>query len=1034
MSGLPRRAKQKPNVVIEDELSTFFNTSESETDDSGDDEWEPERKVINSKKVPASGASKPKKEKMVKEKTVKETAKKTPGRPRKAVQKADNLSPIINQEFTCSEPSASENAYAFENALAKPCTEQMMKQERLSIAISDKDDLQDSQSELKDVKMKPTPKKPMAKKPTTPRQRKPKAVKVKKESKNLNSNEFPSTSTQQNEMNIKEEETEEDYAFGEPPLKKMKSTSSPQGKAVKHNVNLSTILGEFQMNWDLPQVLSETTNVEIWVCSNLIKLFQDENTIPFIARYRKELINNLDADALREVHHTLDELCTVAKKAHMLSQKLKKEGKLSACLLTSLLNCRTLEEIDHVYAPFKTGSKGTKAQRARQLGLESAALALLENPVELELFSFVKPNIKGLSTLADVQTGVQHILADMIAKDKETLEYIRNQCKQNYISIQSSLAKVTSKEGNVKDVDKFHLYHNFNCNINRIQHHQILAINRGENQKILTMKVNIPDRVKDEFCRWCVNQRWRPRRFARPELMNILRTAVEDSYKRLIFPLLCREFRSKLTSDAEKESVMMFGRNLRQLLLMNPVRGRTLMGVDPGYKHGCKLAIISPTNQILHVDVVYLHTAQGFREAEKIRRLLLNFNCSSVVIGNGTACRETERYFADLIQKKYFAPLDVVYCIVNEAGASIYSVSPEAAKEMPDLDPNLRSAVSIARRVQDPLAELVKIEPKHIGIGMYQHDVSQALLKATLDSVVEECVSFVGVDINICSETLLRHIAGLNSTRAKNIIDWREKSGPFINRDQLKSVKGLGPKTFQQCAGFIRFNQDYIKNFCSQQCELKAEGQTQKTGATVKAGVEVTHGKLVKKKSKAAAKGALQPNPLDQTCIHPESYDIAMRFLILIGGSPNDIGKPEMQSSVNTMIRTQGIDKIAQNLKTTVQTLQIIIDGLCQPEGFDIRTEFETPDFKRTIVCLEDLSVGTILTGKVENATLFGVFVDIGVGKAGLIPMRYITEAKLSKDKKRRSLGLGPGERVEVKVINVDIRQSRITLELIRVL
>ncbi|XP_030051668.1 S1 RNA-binding domain-containing protein 1 isoform X2 [Microcaecilia unicolor] len=1036
MSGLPRKAKQKPKVT-EDELSSFFNTSESETDNCEDDEWEPERKVANNKRMPASSAPKPKKEKPAKpkkEKPAKETTTKrkvaTGARARKAVPKTDNLMPNNNEEFPYSEYPASENACTYEDTMAKPSTEQMIKQERLSIVISDKEGMQDIPGELKDVKIKQESglKKKPIKKPTTPRQRKQKAVQVKKERKSLNSDELPSTSTQQEEMDVKDEELEDDFTFGEPPLKKMKSKSCPQGKPVKRNVKSNTILGECQMNWDLAQVLSERTNVELWVCSNLIQLFQDDNTIPFIARYRKELINNLDADALREVHHTLEELRAVAKKAHTISQKLNKEGKLSPSLHTALLNCRTLEEIDHVYAPFKTGSKGTKAQRARQLGLESAAFALLENPVELNLLSYVKPNVEGLSTVADIQTGVQHILADMIAKDKETLEHIRNLCKYNYISIQSSLAKATSKEGNVKDVDKFHLYHNFSCNINRIQHHQILAINRGENQKVLTMKVNIPDRLKDDFCRWCVNQRWRPQRFARPELMNVLRNSVEDSYKRLIFPLLCREFRSKLTSDAEKESVMMFGRNLRQLLLMNPVRGRTLMGVDPGYKHGCKLAIISPTNQILHVETVYLHTGQGFREAEKIRRLLLNYNCFTVAIGNGTACRETERYFADLIQKKYFAPLDVVYCIANEAGASIYSVSPEAAKEMPDLDPNLRSAVSIARRVQDPLAELVKIEPKHIGVGMYQHDAPQALLKGTLDSVVEECVSFVGVDINICSETLLRHIAGLNATRAKNIIEWREKNGPFINRNQLKSVKGLGPKTFQQCAGFIRFNQEYIRNFCSQQCELKAEGQAQRTGITTKAGVEV------KKKDKSAANVKQQPNPLDQTCIHPESYDIAKRFLTLIVGSPNDIGKPEMQNSVNRIIHAEGIDKIAQDLKTTVQTLQIIVDGLCQPEGFDIRTEFDKPDFKRTIVCLEDLQVGTILTGKVENATLFGVFVDIGVGKAGLIPMRYITEAKLSKDKKRRSLGLGPGERVEVKVLNVDIRQSRISLELIRVL
>lgn len=515
--------------------------------------------------------------------------------------------------------------------------------------------------------------------------------------------------------------------------------------------------------------------------------------------------------------------------------------------------------------------------------------------------------------------------------------------------------------------------------------------------------------------------------------MKILYNSLDDSFKRLIYPLLCREFRAKLTSDAEKESVMMFGRNLRQLLLTSPVPGRTLMGVDPGYKHGCKLAVISPTSQILHTDVVYLHCGQGFREAEKIKRLLLNFNCSTVVIGNGTACRETEAYFADLIMKNYFAPLDVVYCIVNEAGASVYSVSPEANKEMPGLDPNLRSAVSIARRVQDPLAELVKIEPKHIGVGMYQHDVSQTLLKATLDSVVEECVSFVGVDINICSEVLLRHIAGLNANRAKNIIEWREKNGPFINREQLKKVKGLGPKSFQQCAGFIRVNQDYIRTFCSSQ-QTESAGETQGVAVTASAGVEVTNEKQGKKRSKTAVNVVLKPNPLDQTCIHPESYDIAMRFLSFVGGTLYEIGKPEMQQKIDSFLEKEGIEKTAERLQTTVHTLQVIVDGLSQPESFDFRTDFDKPDFKRSIVCLEDLQVGTVLTGKVENATLFGIFVDIGVGRSGLIPIRNVTEAKLSKTKKRRSLGLGPGERVEVRVLNIDIPRSRITLDLIQVL
>ncbi|XP_072491811.1 S1 RNA-binding domain-containing protein 1 isoform X2 [Notamacropus eugenii] len=1015
MSSLSRRAKLKIQAVVaEDELPSFLeSSSESEEDNDKDISWEPQKKTTNSLKLSICNKNKPKKVSVIQK-------KKTPqisSSPRKVVIKEEPNNSVLIDDVS--------------------------------------EDSKDEHKVLQNQKTTNSTRKRVSNKPRMQKAKKLKVDEVICRTDGGDSGfEIPSTSTMQGRSSKKKGKDEEDLTFGEPPLKKMKSTMFSQRQPVKTAGNVGKVQEELKMNWDMVQVLSDRTNIEPWVCANIICLFNDDNTIPFIARYRKELINDLDADALREVQQALEELRTVAKKTHAMIQKIKKEGKLSESLLTTLLHCRTLEELDHVSAPYKTGSKGTKAQRARQLGLEAAAKTLLENPGALNLLSFVKPSVKGLSTLQEVAMGVQHILADMFAKDKDTLDFIRKLCSSRYICIQSSLAKVSSKNEREKDISKFQLYQNFSCNIKNIQHHQILAINRGENLKILTVKVNIPDSVKNEFCSWCIHNRWRPLRFARPELMKILHDSVEDSYKRLIYPLLCREYRivdwkekilfffffggcllrAKLTSDAEKESIMMFGRNLRQLLLTSPVPGRTLMGVDPGYRHGCKLAIISPTSQILHTDVVYLHSGQGFREAEKIKRLLLNFKCSTVVIGNGTACRETEAYFADLIMKKYFAPLDVVYCIVSEAGASIYSVSPEANKEMPGLDPNLRSAVSIARRVQDPLAELVKIEPKHIGVGMYQHDVSQILLKATLDSVVEECVSFVGVDINICSEILLRHIAGLNAGRAKNIIEWREKNGPFINREQLKNVKGLGPKSFQQCAGFIRFNQDYIRTFCSLQNESSSGDQVLSNSVTTPIDVQFADEKQGKKKSKTAPKATLKPNPLDQTCIHPESYDIAMRFLSLIGGNLCEIGKPEMQQKINSLLQKEGVEEIAKSLETTVHTLQIIIDGLSKPESFDFRTDFDKPDFKRSIVCLEDLNVGTILTGKVENATLFGIFVDIGVGKSGLIPIRNITEAKLSKVKKRRSLGLGPGERVEVKVINIDIPRSRITLDLIRVL
>ncbi|XP_036429723.1 S1 RNA-binding domain-containing protein 1 [Colossoma macropomum] len=824
---------------------------------------------------------------------------------------------------------------------------------------------------------------------------------------------------------VKKEEPEDDFTFDEPVQKKQKTTSAPQGRPIKLKSG-NSVGDELQMTWDLIKVLAEKTGVEEWVCSNIINLLRDENTIPFIVRYRKELINHMDADAVRDVQLVLEELCSVAKKSQSIAQTLKKEGVLTSELEQALRSCRSADELDHVYAPYKKGSKLTKARRAKQLGLEAAALALLHSPQTLDLHSWIKPNTEGLSTLEEVSTGVEQILADMMAKDGETLTYVRSLCDRSNVTIQSTVSKTALKEqqqtdqkSKPKDISKFSLYCEFSCNVQRIQHHQTLAINRGENLKILSVKVNIPDWVKTDFCRWCVNVRWRPQGFARPELMKILNAAVEDSYKRLIMPLLCRGYRTKLTTSAEKESVAMFVRNLRQRLLMCPVRGRVIMGVDPGYRHGCKLAILSPTSQILHTDVVYLHGSGRNREADKLRHLLLKHSCQTVVIGNGTACRETEAFFADLIKSGFFRPLDVSYCITNEAGASIYSVSPEAVKEMPDLDPNLRSAVSIGRRVQDPLAELVKIDPKHIGIGTYQHDVSQSLLKAALDGVVQECVSFVGVDINICSETLMRHVAGLNAGRARSIVEWREKNGPFLNREQLKLVKGLGPKSFQQCAGFVRINPESIRSYGS-------SGSADSTAAE----------KPTAKKSKAKTSSSIsnQPNPLDQTCIHPESYGIAMRFLSQIGGSLDQLGGTELRQQVESSVGSNGLEALAQSLNTSPETLQLIVDGLTQPPGFDIRQDFEQADFKQGIVSMGDLHEGMVLTGRVENTALFGAFVDIGVGRSGLIPKRYITLEKLPVDKRRRSLALGPGERVEVRVMDVDLQRNRISLDLIRVL
>uniref|UniRef100_A0A8C3AYD8 S1 RNA binding domain 1 n=1 Tax=Cyclopterus lumpus TaxID=8103 RepID=A0A8C3AYD8_CYCLU len=814
-------------------------------------------------------------------------------------------------------------------------------------------------------------------------------------------------------MNAKKEEVE-DFTFDEPNQKKQKTSgacpgrSAPLPSSEKH-----TQRNELNMNWDLTELVSTLTCVEQWVCVNVIGLLREENTVPFMVRYRKELINHMDADAVRDVQLIYEELCSLAKKTQSVVQTLKKDGILTAELEQNLKSCRSADELDHVYAPYKKGSKLTKARRAKALGLEVAASALMDAPGLLLNMEYVCFCASGLSTMEEVATGVEHILADMIAKDPETLTYMKTLCERRIVTIQSSVSKSQNK---TKDIDKFHLYVDFTCNIQRIQPHQTLAINRGESLKILTVKVNIPDEVKNDFTWWCINNRWKPRTFVKEEFRAIIKSAVEDSYKRLILPFFTRSFRTKLTSAAEKESIAMFVRNIRQRLLVCPVRGCVIIGVDPGFRHGCKLAVLSPTSQILHTDVVYLHNQNQRNEAEKLCHLMIKYSCAKVVIGNGTACRETESVFADLISRRCFDPLDVSYCITSEAGASIYSVSPEAVKEMPDMDPNHRSAVSIGRRVQDPLAELVKIDPKHIGIGTYQHDVSAGGLKTALDGVVQECVSFVGVDINICSETLMRHVAGLNAGRARSIAEWREQNGPFINREQLKLVKGMGPKTFQQCAGFIRINPQTLNSAKSSPHPVPEKPAAKKG------------------KKKTCVTIPTSVNPLDQTCIHPESYAVAQSFLSLVGGSADQIGSAGLKQCVESKVGTSSVEKLAETLDTTPETLKLIMDGLTQPPGFDIRQNFGQADFKRGIVSMSDLRVGAVLTGRVDNTALFGAFVDIGVGRAGLIHKSNITLNKLPVNQRRRSLALGPGERVEVRVLNVDLQRGRIGLDLIRIL
>nr|XP_032830010.1 S1 RNA-binding domain-containing protein 1 isoform X2 [Petromyzon marinus] len=864
-------------------------------------------------------------------------------------------------------------------------------------------------------------------------------------------------------------EPHSDSATG-PHVKKEPHSHSATGPHVKKEPHSDSATGPHvkkepvAVSWTVAQAVARQLALSEGVVQQVVRLLDEEYTIPFIARYRRELTNDMDADMLRQVEESVHQLRAVQKKVKSAVATLQKDDQLTARLQQALQECRCVEELEILVAPLKTSSRQSKAERARRLGLEAAAQTVLTEPHRLDMVALVRPAEPGLSTLAEVEAGVQHILADIIAKDRATMDMVRKMCENSMVMIESSLSaaaktslhkgKEGARDGGLsarsfhgkaphgkrQDINNFEKYFSFQKPISRVENYEVLALNRGENLKILTVKINIPVQVKTNFHSWCLNQRWRllvP--FVPPYVQQLLSNSLEDSLKRLIIPLVTRHYRASLTRRAELASISLFAKNLRKLLLVPPVRGRSVLGIDPGFRHGCKLALTSPTGQVVATDVIFLDDTK--RSQATVRNLLLQHRCETVAIGNGCGCREAECFVSELIQSGSLRPLNVVYSIVNENGASIYSVSPEAQQEMPGMDPNLRSAVSIARRLQDPLAELVKIDPKHLGIGMYQHDLPDAQLKVALRGVVQECVSFVGVDINACSVTLLGYVSGLSSVLARRIVEWREQQGPFLCRQQLLRVKGMGPKTFLQCAGFVRVNP-----------APSSTGPATSSSAGVGAGVGGSEpganpAPAPGRKKRTRQGGGPEEgeeeevaNPLDRTWIHPESYAIAHRLLRLIGGSAEQVGRPELRRRVEAALAQHGsVEALAQAVGTTVPTLQIVLDGLKQPHDHDIRAELQKPIFRRTVMTLEELHVGMSLQGRVVSYTDFGAFVDIGVGQKALIPKRFITaQNSLPTGQggadRRSSFLLGPGDRVEVRVHHMELARNRITLALERML
>ena len=688
---------------------------------------------------------------------------------------------------------------------------------------------------------------------------------------------------------------------------------------------------------------------------NVVRLLDEGNTIPFIARYRKELHGSMDDTALRTLEERLAYLRNLTERKESVKASIAEQEKLTDELAAAIDAAQTLAEVEDLYRPYKP-KRRTRATVAKEKGLEPLAALLFAQerdcPRPEEAAADYLSAEKGVGTVADALQGANDIVAEWISDDA---------------AIRRSLRELLEKRGTLRSLaateedSVYRLYYDFEQPLSRIQGHQILAINRGEKEKMLSAAVLLDRELALPLLRRAVVK---PGSAA----MEFVKAAAEDAYDRLIYPSLEREMRAALTDKASEGAIKMFALNLKPLLMQPPVKGHVTMGLDPGYAHGCKVAVIDATGKVLDTTVVY--PTYGERQKNeaitKLAQLVKKHGVEHIAIGNGTASRETEQMTVELIHK---VGGGLSYMIVSEAGASVYSASKLAAEEFPQFDVNLRSAVSIARRLQDPLAELVKIDPKAIGVGQYQHDMPQKELDASLNAVVEDCVNAVGVDLNTASPSLLTRVAGLNGTIAKNIVAFREENGVFTTRRQLLKVAKLGPKAFEQCAGFLRVPES--------------------------------------------------KNVLDNTGVHPESYDAAKGLLELLGATPKDA------RDLPARLNAYGAEKAAVALGVGVPTLRDIAKELSKP-GRDPRDELPAPILRTDVLDIKDLKPGMVLTGTVRNVIDFGVFVDIGVHQDGLVHISQVC----NKFIKHPSEAVAVGDVVKVVVLDVDEKKHRISLSM----
>ena len=709
---------------------------------------------------------------------------------------------------------------------------------------------------------------------------------------------------------------------------------------------------------DITAVLREELKVDKWQIEAAIKLIDEGNTIPFISRYRKEATGSLNDEVLRDLYDRLNYLRNLEERKNTVLTSIEEQGKLTQELKDKIINAQTMVLLEDLYRPYKPKRK-TRASVAKEKGLQPLADLIMLQELECEITKvaqeFVNEELE-VNSVSEAIQGAKDILAESISDEADYRIYIRT------ITTNEGLLVSAAKDEKVSSV--YEMYYSFSEPIKKVAGHRVLALNRGENEKILNVKIEAPIEKVIQFLQKKVIIK--KNSFCEPVLLEV----VEDSYQRLIAPAIEREIRSELTEKAQEGAISVFGKNLVQLLMQPPIKGKVVLGWDPAFRTGCKLAVVDETGKVLDTKVIYPTMPQNKVEDAKreLKRLIDKYHVSLISLGNGTASRESEQIIVDFMKE---IKSDIAYVIVNEAGASVYSASKLATAEFPNFDVGQRSAASIARRLQDPLAELVKIDPKSIGVGQYQHDMNQKRLTEALSGVVEDCVNKVGVDVNTASASLLEYISGVSKTIANNIVEYREEDGSFKKRSQLLKVPKLGPKAYEQCAGFMRI-----------------------IGGD---------------------------NPLDETSVHPESYDVAKKLLEHLGLSVQDIRNH--QSGKENLLKSIDKKALARDLGVGEITLSDILNEIEKPAR-DPRSDMPAPILRNDILELEDLKEGMILKGTVRNVIDFGAFVDIGVHQDGLVHISQLTNRFIKHPLEAVSVG----DVVSVKIMSVDTAKKRIQL------